>query len=293
MRDNHGYKPNVLARVMDSKAAHVLIGILVVMNAMVLGAMTFYEQDHVTHLKLEVLDHIFLTIFVVEIMLRLLGQRLHYFRNGWNVFDFVIIVGSLMPIPGAEAVLRSLRVFRLFYLIEISKKMRHILNGLTMALNGIFHVVLLMILAFYAYAVMGVSLFYNLDVPQFQNLAVAFHTLFQVLTGDDWYNVMRGVLPKYPYAWIYFYSYYLVMSFVILNFFIGVIVGAMQNAEDELEAEEAPKDDNDQVKTQKALEDLRAEVVAMRKEMQAKTAALAPKAPAPKSAGTKKPKTTE
>lgn len=295
-----GYKPNTLARAMDSKTIHGFIAILVIVNAVVLGLMTYYKPDDLIYLKLEVIDQICLTVFVAEIMLRLLGHGFHYFRSGWNVFDFVIILGSLLTLPGGGAVLRSLRVFRLFYLIEISKKMRHILNGLAIAFSGIVHVVLLMVLVFYVYAIIGVSFFKHPEVTQFQDLSAAFHTLFQVLTGDDWYNVMRGVLPKYPHAWVYFYSYYLFMSFVILNFFIGVIVGAMQNAEDELAAEEGPKEDDGQATMQKALEDLRTEVVAMRKDMQAKAAApapkaaaAAPKAPASKTTGVKKPKATE
>ncbi len=289
-------KPNVLARMMDSKAVHGLIGILVIVNAVVLGMMSYYKPDELMFVKLELISHVILAVFTVEILLRLLGHGLRYFRNGWNVFDFIVVIGSLLPYTGGATILRSILVFRLFYLIEISKKMRHILHGLSMAFNGIFHVVLLMVVVFYAYAIIGVNFFAHPEVAQFASLSAAFHTLFQVLTGDDWYNVMRGVTSHFPYAWIYFYSYYLAMSFVILNFFIGVIVGALQNAEEAVD-EKTPSsnEDDGQVKVQRALDDLKAEIMTLRKELSVKREAeKAPaKAGTAKSGPTKKVKTTE
>lgn len=290
MKDHHGHTPNALARFMDGKPVHTVIAILVIINAGVLGLMTYYRPDDTMYVQLEIIDHIILAVFAVEIMLRLLGHGFHYFRSGWNVFDFVIIMGSLIAYPGQMALLRSLRVFRLFYLVEISRKMRHILSGLAIAFNGICHVILLMVIIFYAYAILGVNLFYHPDVAQFQNLTAAFHTLFQVLTGDDWYNVMRGVLPKFAHAWVYFYSFYIVMSFIILNFFIGIIVGAMQNAEDEMEAQDK-KSDDDHAEVMHSLAGLRTEVANLRKELMAKKETV--KAPSAKASPSKKEKPAE
>jgi voltage-gated sodium channel len=260
--------PNALARVMDSRPVHTIVGLLVIINAIVLGMLTYYSANDPLYKTLTLIDHTILGIFMIEILLRLVGHGFNYFRSGWNIFDFLIIFGTLIPYADSASVLRSLRVLRLFYFVEISQRMRHILRGLALAFSGVFHVILLMMIMFYAYAVMGVSLFQHPEVAQFQNLTAAFHTLFQVLTGDDWYNVMRGVLPKFPKAWIYFYSYYLVMSFVVLNFFIGIIVGAMQSAAEEVDIkhdddDNTPNSDN----MQKSMKMLLTEMTALKQEI--------------------------
>lgn len=87
---------------------------------------------------------------------------------------------------------------------------------------------------FFVFSVLGVYLFQHESVPAFRSLTAAMHSMFQVLSGDDWYNVLRTVLPVYPHAWIYFYIYYVVMVFTVLNLFVGVVVGALQEAESEV-----------------------------------------------------------
>jgi voltage-gated sodium channel len=264
------HQHNFLARVMDGRFVHGVVGFLVVLNAAILGAMTYYSPSDVFYQQLTQVDQIILWIFVGEIGLRLLANGTRFFRNPWNIFDFVVIFGSLIPYPAGFSVLRSLRVLRLFYLIEISQKMRHILHGLYLSFSGIIHVALLMVIVFYAFAVMGVGLFSHADVAQFKDLTAAFHTLFQVLTGDDWYNVLREVAKQFPHAWVFFYAYYLAMSFVILNLFIGVIVGALQNAEEDLErGSDTSSSDKDSVSSevQASLSTLKSELAALRREI--------------------------
>ena len=137
-----------------------------------------------------------------------------------------------MPISAGISALRSLRLLHLFAVVEDMPKTRHILMGFYRSLPGIMNVVFLMILLYFIFSVMGVYFFQH--HPGFYSLETAMHTMFQVLTGDDWSNVLHKVSAVYPYAWVYFYSYYILMVFIVLNLFIGVVVGALQAAEEEV-----------------------------------------------------------
>jgi voltage-gated sodium channel len=225
-----------LARIMESNIVHGIVGCLVLINAVIIAALTYCSAQDPMHQYLVMVDRLILGCFLVEIGLRLWANGVLFFRSPWNVFDFVIIVGSALPLGFSSQILRALRALRLFYFIEVSAKMRHVVQGFYKALPGISNVFILMLILFFTFSVVGVLLFPN--APRFTDMGSALHTLFQVLSGDDWYNVLRDVLKFYPYAWLFFYTFYIVMVFVILNLFIGVVVGALQSAEDELNQQE-------------------------------------------------------
>ncbi|MBX9977354.1 MAG: ion transporter [Alphaproteobacteria bacterium] len=249
----------------DSCAARMIIGFTILLNAIILGVLTFLEPSDPRYAFLTNIDHAVAVIFVLEMLLRLTVHHKHFFKNGWNTFDFIVVFGSLIPLGGSINGLRALRIFRLFYFIEVSPKLRHILHGIYYALPGFLSVTILLLIAFYVYAVIGVNLFKHPGIEGFQNLGTSFHTLFQVITGDDWYAVMRTVTKEFPYGWIYFYSYYVTMVFITLNLFIGVIVGSLQNAEADLEhqkKEDASNADDD------IHEKMYKEIISMKKEIQ-------------------------
>jgi voltage-gated sodium channel len=224
---------SALARFMESKLVHYFIGLLILVNAGVLLALTYYQPPSEIHSILIAADKIILGVFVLEIVLRLIANGRLFFKSPWNVFDFIVIFGSALPLGLSAEIMRSLRVLRLFYFIEISSKMRHILQGLYKSLPGIANVTILLIIIFVTFSILGVLMFPGSE--RFADAGVGMHTLFQVLSGDDWYNVLRDVQKVYAYAWVYFYLFYVIMVFVILNLFIGVVVGALQAAEEDLE----------------------------------------------------------
>lgn len=231
---------NKLASLMESRIVHYIIGFLVIANAWVIGALTFYKPEEPMYQFLMAADRIILGCFLIEIGLRLAVNGLSFFRTPWNVFDFVIIVGSALPLGISSEILRALRALRLFYFIEVSPRMRHVVQGFYKSLPGISNVFVLMMILFFTFSLIGILLFPQ--APRFADVGSSFHTLFQVLSGDDWYNVLRDVTKYYPYAWVYFYLFYIIMVFVILNLFIGVAVGALQSAEEELDEDKVEAD---------------------------------------------------
>ena len=184
---------------------------------------------------IRLLDSVALGIFVVELAFKLFAYGWRFFRNGWNVFDLVIVTVALMPASGAFSVLRALRILRALRLVSVVPSMRKVIVGLFSAIPSIGTVILMLLLLFYISAVMATKLFGE-EFPQwFGNLGASLYSLFQIMTLESWsMGIVRPVMEVFPYAWAFFVPFILLTSFIVLNLFIGVIVNAMAEAtEDE------------------------------------------------------------
>ncbi|GAO98523.1 ion transport protein [Caedimonas varicaedens] len=234
-------KMNWLDDFFESKAGHWMIGTVVIINALILGAQTFKNIPIEIAEKLHHIDKAILALFVIELITKMSVGGAAFFKRGWNIFDFVIIVGSFFYHHDYLPILRAFRVLHLMSFMDASPRMLHIISGLWRAMPGILNVFSILILFFYIASVMGVFLFRDVGVAEFQHIGIAMKTMFQVLTGDDWSNIMKNVEKINPYAWAYFISFYVILVFIILNLFIGVVVGALQAAEQEIFADD--KDD--------------------------------------------------
>ena len=220
--------------LLESKPGHYFIGFIVLVNAMVLGVQTFQNTPAYVLEMLHHIDKFILGVFVVELTIKLLAGRSSFFRSGWNIFDLIIVGGSLIHQHDFLPLLRVIRVMHLLEMIDAAPKVRHILSGFWKAIPGVISVLSLLLLFFYIYSVLGVFIFRDLGASEFQHIGISMKTMFQVLTGDDWANIMRSIEKVAKYAWIYFISFYVLMVFIVLNLFIGVVVGALQAAEEEI-----------------------------------------------------------
>ena len=189
---------------------------------------------------LRMLDLAVLAIFVVEIALKLAahGRRpLDYFRDGWNVFDFAIVAFCLLPVGGPfAAVLRLVRVLRLLRLVSALPKLQLLVGALLKSLSSMGYVSLLLGLVFYIYAITGIHLFGQHVPEHFGSLASALFSLFQMITLDNWsdlYHAARGAAPIA--APIYFVSFILLGTMIMLNLFIGIVMNSMSEMHAELE----------------------------------------------------------
>jgi voltage-gated sodium channel len=244
------------------------IMILIVINAVILGLETYPAVTASYGDVLHWLDQIILALFVAEILARMFVQRTAFFRDAWNVFDFLVIAIALIPATGPLQVLRALRILRVLRLITAVPSLKRVVGGLIGALPGMGSVVALLLLIFYVFAVMATKLFGE-DFPNFfGTLTASIFTLFQIMTLEAWADsIVRPVMEKYPYAWTFFIPYIVVTSFAVLNLFIGIVVSAMQS---EHEAEEAEKRKVEQAEQATLLEELRAlrsEVAALREKL--------------------------
>jgi voltage-gated sodium channel len=228
-----------LQRIVDDPRTDRFIMALIVLNAVTLGIETSETAINRFGPFLATLDRLVLAIFVAEILARMVVQRAAFFRDGWNIFDFIVIGVALAPATEAFSVLRALRVLRLLRLITAVPTLRRVVGGLIAALPGMGSIVLLIALVYYVAAVMAVNL-YGAEFPElFGTLGASLFTLFTIMTLEGWVDgVVRPIMQKHPYAWLFFIPFIVGTTFTVLNLFIGIIVNAMQEEHAKAEADE-------------------------------------------------------
>ncbi len=205
----------------------VIIWVIVV-NAITLGLETSSSVMSTAGGFLNVVDRLTLAIFVVELTSRLYAYGWRFFRDPWNIFDFIIVGISLLPASGPLSVVRTLRVLRVLRLISAFPAMRRVVSGLLSAVPGMAAIGALLGLIVYVAAVMATMLFGDIAPEFFANMGTTMLTLFQIMTGESWPEIAREVMTAAPLAWIFFVTYILVSSFAVLNLFIAVIVSSME-----------------------------------------------------------------
>jgi len=228
-----------LRKVIEDPRTERFIAALIVINAVTLGLETSESIMARFGPLLTVLDRLIIGIFVVEILSRFLVQRGAFFRDGWNIFDVVVVGISLAPATEKFSVLRALRVLRLLRLITAVPSLQRVVGGLITALPGMGSILLLIGLVFYVSAVMAVNLYGREFPEQFGTLGSSLYTLFTIMTLEGWTNdVVNPIMEKHPYAWLFFIPFIVITTFWVLNLFIGIIVNAMQEEHAKAWAEE-------------------------------------------------------
>jgi voltage-gated sodium channel len=220
--------------------------ILVILLAGVLAGLETSEALMAEHAGLfRALDRVVLGIFIVEIALKIIahGRRpFDYFRDGWNVFDFLIV--ALLLVPGAGsfgAVLRLARVLRLLRLVTALPKLQLLVGALLKSLSAMGYVSLLLSLLFYIYAVAGVHLFGSSDAD-FGSLGTALLTLFRIVTLDNWGDIFQRAMDVAPAVKVvvYFVSFIVFGTMIILNLFIGIVLNSMSETHAEIASSPNP-----------------------------------------------------
>ncbi|MBT8457414.1 MAG: ion transporter [Rhodobacteraceae bacterium] len=209
---------------------NTIIGIIL-FNAVLLGLETSAPVMERFGSLIFALDKACLTIFVVELALKLFAQGGRFFRSGWNLFDFVIIGISLVPGAQTFSVLRALRILRILRVISAAPRLRRVVEGFITALPGMGSVFLLMAIIFYIGAVMATKLFAESFPQWFGSLGQSAYSLFQIMTLESWsMGIVRPVMEVYPYAWAFFVPFIMVTTFAVVNLLVGLIVNSMQEA---------------------------------------------------------------
>jgi voltage-gated sodium channel len=215
----------------DNPPFKIFILLVIVANSVMLGYDAHFGPTNPYHHLIEIWDNYFLYIFTAELVLEFLAQGpKRYVRDGWNLFDCVIVgLSYLSAIPGITA-LRTFRVLRVFRLVSNVPQMRRVVEALVGALPGILATVMVLAVVFYIGAVMSTTLFRS--EPGFHNLGESALTLFALTQFDGWGDTIARLDAHYPYAWIFLMTFTVIAAFAVLNLFIGVIVDAVQETRD-------------------------------------------------------------
>lgn len=204
---------------------------VILINAAVLGLQTL-ELPPATMRLLDLADEVCLVVFSIEIVIKLLVYRLRFFRDGWNIFDLIVVGIALAPASRELSVLRALRVLRLMRLASAVPSMRLVINGMFTAIPGGASVAAVLLVMYYVAAIMGTNFFGHTVPHHFGDLGTTFFTLFKMMTLEGWPDIAADVLPHHPSAWIFFVTFIIFTTFTTLNLLFGIIVDAMEQAKE-------------------------------------------------------------
>jgi len=251
-------------KIVDSKIFQYFIIAVILGAGVVVGLETYPGLMASSGDILHLLDRIILYIFVLEILFKIAAKGSkpwEFFYDGWNVFDFIIVAVCFLPIGGAYiAVLRLARILRVFRLVSALPKLQILVGALLKSIPSMSYVAILLFLLFYIYAVIGTFMFGQNDPMHFGSLEATMMTLFKTITLEGWIDFMNTQVfgsDVYGYenfpdvsripsahpiaAPIYFVSFILLGTMIMLNLFIGVIINGMEETHQEEEIKEIAK----------------------------------------------------
>ncbi len=219
---------NTIKNFIEARYFQHFITFLILFNGVTLGLATSREFMNDYGVWIHNLDIIIVTAFTIEISLRIYVYGRQFFKDPWSLFDFFVVSISLIPANDGLSILRVLRVLRLFRLLTIVPQMRLIISAILSVIPGMASVSLVLLLFFYVFAIIATNLF-SLAYPQwFGSLGESMYTLFQIMTLESWsMGIARPVMETHPYAWIFFVIYILIVTFIMVNLFIGLVVDAI------------------------------------------------------------------
>jgi voltage-gated sodium channel len=203
---------------------------VIIISALEIGAKTYDLSD--TAIAITQYLDVFITVFFLfEILVRFIGEeeKKNFFKSGWNIFDTLVVIISLIPIDESEMALlaRLIRIFRVLRMISIIPELRILINSLLKALPRLGYVVLLMFIIFYIYAAVGSYWFGEINTVLWGDIAISMLTLFRVMTFEDWTDIQYETMEVYPFSWIYYMTFIFFTAFAFLNMVIGIVVGVM------------------------------------------------------------------
>ena len=247
-----------LRRIESSPVFQTVVISIIILSALTIGAKT-YELPPLAEKSLSLMDTGITLFFLIEILFRFAAcpDKKRFLKDGWNVFDTLVVIGSLIPLDNSDAVLlgRLLRVFRVLRLVSVVPELRFLINSLLKAIPRMGYIALLMFIIFYIYAAMGSLFFASVDEELWGDVAIAMLTLFRVATFEDWTDVMYATMEQYPLSWIFYLTFIFLTAFVFLNMMIGAILEVMSEEDNAREAKQA-KDERDEIGRQlKAVQD--------------------------------------
>ena len=221
-------------RLVEAPAFEFTIIAIIILNGALLGLGTSPTLSERYGELVRIGSQIALAIFIVEALLKMVSASPRvagYFKDGWNIFDFLVIVFALIPATGQFAMIARLaRLLRVLRLISTIRDLRLIVAALVRSIPSVGHVMMLMSIIVYIYAIMGYHLFHENDPENWRNLGVSLLTLFNIITLEGWTEVMYAAMEVHPLAWLYFVSFVIVGTFVVINLFIAIIINNLDEA---------------------------------------------------------------
>lgn len=230
----NGFKKTFL-KIRENNFFEAFVISVILISAIAVGFRTYEESfNPQIYLYLSYLDYFITSVFLIEIIIRLAAENktLNFFKSSWNVFDFVIVAISLIPIESLDSILlaRLVRVFRLLRLVSFIPQFRILIESFITAIPRVGYILLFMFVEFYIFAAIGSILFSEISPLHWGNVGLAMLTLFQTATLEGWPDLMYQSLEVQRFSWIFFVVFIILNSLVFMNMIIGVIIDVIVKA---------------------------------------------------------------
>jgi voltage-gated sodium channel len=225
-------------KIRENKLFEFCVVSVIIISAIAVGFRTYEESfDPEIFLYLSYLDYFITFVFLTEILIRLVAEKsfIDFFKSPWNIFDFIIVCISLIPIESLNSVLlaRLVRVFRLLRLVSFIPQFRILIESFIKAVPRVGYILLFMFVEFYIFAAIGSILFSDISPLHWGNVGLSMLTLFQTATLEGWPDLMYQSLEVQRYSWIFFVTFIILNSLVFMNMIIGVIIDVIVKANDD------------------------------------------------------------
>jgi voltage-gated sodium channel len=225
-----------IKNLIEKKSFQNFIIAVIIFNGITMGLETSKDFMKSYSGAIDIINITVITIFVIEIAMRIYVYRIDFFKNGWSLFDFFVVAISLIPAGDGLEILRVLRVLRLFRLITVIPQMRKVVSALASVIPGMISIAAILILFFYVFAIIATKLYGNQFPQWFGTLGESFYTLFQIMTLESWsMGIVRPVMEVFPLSWIFFIIFIFVATFIMVNLIVAIVVDAMANINKEEE----------------------------------------------------------
>nr|XP_056713107.1 sodium channel protein type 5 subunit alpha-like [Euleptes europaea] len=249
--------------VISKKAFDIFILSLIFLNVVVM-AVEHEDQGKEIEELLSKINLVFVILFTGECLMKIFALRLYYFRDSWNIFDFVVVILSITSLaasslaalfpPTLLRVIRMVRISRLLRLVRGARGLQTLLFALLMSLPALANIGLLLFLVMFIYAIFGMANFACAnwkngidDTFNFQTFGSSMLCLFQITTSAGWDGLLGPMLennekgtcaPNLPMnllqlntpcvnsavAITYFISYIIISFLIVVNMYVAVII---------------------------------------------------------------------
>ncbi|XP_055695887.1 sodium channel protein para isoform X32 [Lutzomyia longipalpis] len=261
----------IVFEIVTDKKFDMFIMLFIGLNMLTM-TMDHYQQTETFSKTLDFLNMIFIVIFSSECLLKIFALRYHYFVEPWNLFDFVVVILSILGLvlsdiiekyfvsPTLLRVVRVAKVGRVLRLVKGAKGIRTLLFALAMSLPALFNICLLLFLVMFIFAIFGMSFFMHCkdksgldDVYNFKTFGQSMILLFQMSTSAGWDSVLDGIINEedcdapdndrgYPgncgsstIGITYLLSYLVISFLIVINMYIAVILENYSQATEDVQ----------------------------------------------------------
>jgi len=212
-----------LKKLVSSNGFDAFIMSVILADATVLGIMSTKLFAIHPDQWLFVLDRLFMSIFIVEMFLKIYAMGFKFFRSGWNIFDLFIVAISSVPLASAFIVLRTFRIFRMFKFVHRWPLLGDIIDAFIALVPAVLGLSIIAGIFFYVFAIIAVSLYGNV-FAEYSSLSTAMVMTLETFSIDGWMSLIATkVITVFPHAWMFFGVQSLSAFLLLISFFATAI----------------------------------------------------------------------